>query len=150
MSATLKMKKWRDNFLQIPEGLRGHPMSELEEVASTLTAIVNMTDDSHIQDMAKFCITEVIAADKEIAARDAELARLREALDMPDGYVLLPVKPTYELVVAMAVKKWPDIWEKGKKLQMELGCGVVPPNAECEEAAGTYMQLIEALKSNDS
>ena len=31
MSATLKMKKWRDNFLQIPEGLRGHPMSELEE-----------------------------------------------------------------------------------------------------------------------
>ena len=81
---------------------------------------------------------------------EAELARLREALDMPDGYVLLPVKPTYELVVAMAVKKWPDIWEKGKKLQMELGCGVVPPNAECEEAAGTYMQLIEALKSNDS
>ena len=105
MSATLKMKKWRDNFLQIPEGLRGHPMSELEEVASTLTAIVNMTDDSHIQDMAKFCITEVIAADKEIAkrkdmyhecrvlrvkdkkvhlqeiaTRDAELARLREAL----------------------------------------------------------------------
>ena len=103
MSATLKMKKWRDNFLQIPEGLRGHPMSELEEVASTLTAIVNMTDDSHIQDMAKFCITEVIAADKEIAkrkdmyhecrvlrvkdkkvhlqeiaTRDAELARLRE------------------------------------------------------------------------
>ena len=81
MSATLKMKKWRDNFLQIPEGLRGHPMSELEEVASTLTAIVNMTDDSHIQDMAKFCITEVIAADKEIATKDAELARLREALE---------------------------------------------------------------------
>ena len=87
---------------------------------------------------------------QEIEKQDAELARLREALDMPDGYVLLPVKPTYELVVAMAVKKWPDIWEKGKKLQMELGCGVVPPNAECEEAAGTYMQLIEALKSNDS
>ena len=89
MSATLKMKKWRDNFLQIPEGLRGHPMSELEEVASTLTAIVNMTDDSHIQDMAKFCITEVIAADKEIATRDAELARLRELILhiwVHDGY----------------------------------------------------------------
>ena len=85
MSATLKMKKWRDNFLQIPEGLRGHPMSELEEVASTLTAIVNMTDDSHIQDMAKFCITEVIAADKEIAARDAELARLRGAINESIG-----------------------------------------------------------------
>ena len=146
MSATLKMKKWRDNFLQIPEGLRGHPMSELEEVASTLTAIVNMTDDSHIQDMAKFCITEVIAADKEIATRDAELARLREALQrISDG------------------TDAPDIDISGE-WQTGLHCGV--EDRDCQDryegADYGYSQGVErtlewagneadyALKSNDS
>lgn len=86
------------------------------------------------------------STDVEHAAED-DKSELNN-LVIPDGYLLIPIKPTFELLKALAIKRWPADWEEGKKLQMEEGCKLVPPNAEMESAVGRYNRLIRALRGD--
>ena len=67
--------------------------------------------------------------------------------DVPNGYVLMPIKPTKEIINVIAYSRYPEDWERGKRLQHEmLDVEIVSPICECEIAAGQYERLIELFK----
>jgi hypothetical protein len=45
--------------------------------------------------------------------------------------------------------KFPEDWERGKKLQRELGFGAIPAKAECEKGAGFWYRMTQAVNSHD-
>jgi hypothetical protein len=90
-------------------------------------------------------VTALMEAMAKLQRENAEL----RANQLPKDCLPLPIKPSKDLILAIVLKRWPETWEEGKKLQRELGLEIIPPNAECEEAAGVYLQIIQTLKSND-
>lgn len=77
MSMTPEMKRWRDNFLKIPEGLKEKKMSEWERTSYPTKRIA----ESLLEDGKGAIANEAIMqlADDYLAA-DAEITRLKEEL----------------------------------------------------------------------
>jgi hypothetical protein len=66
-------------------------------------------------------------------------------MDIPEGYVLIPIEPTKEMLRIIAYREWPKDWEVGKDAQFnKVGLDVIPPVCEFEIAYGQYRRLIDA------
>jgi hypothetical protein len=62
----------------------------------------------------------------------------------PDGWQLVPIEPTKEMLYSLVIKEWPEDWSAGKDAQMRLGLDVIPPKTEYECAYGEYKRLLAA------
>lgn len=67
-----------------------------------------------------------------------------QAAGVPDGWRLVPVEPTAEMIEALAASFWPADWEAGKRLQRLRGTKVVFPKTEIEMAVGKYERVLAA------
>lgn len=80
--------------------------------------------------------------------REAMRAALESFASQPhaarDGWVLVPVEPTAEMLSCIAFGKWPEDSNAGKELQRMRGCDVVFPKSEIEMAVGQYQRMLAA------
>lgn len=73
-------------------------------------------------------------------------SELRHALDVKYGILHAlcdaPLFPSpFVLLHLGTVAKFPDDWNRGKKLQREHGLEVIPPKTECELGAGLWERI---------
>ena len=65
----------------------------------------------------------------------------------PEGYVLMPIVPTLEMLRVIRNPEWPLDFEAGKDYQRQHGLDIVPPECNIEVACGQYIRLLkEGLK----
>lgn len=64
--------------------------------------------------------------------------------NIPEGFKLVPVEPTAEMIEALAANIYPDDNQAGKRLQRLRGTGVVFPKYEIESAVGKYERMLAA------
>lgn len=62
---------------------------------------------------------------------------------IPEGWKLVPMVPTVEMLAVIRNEQYPEDWERGKVLQRRLGLDVVPPETNIEIAAGQYERLLQ-------
>ena len=67
-------------------------------------------------------------------------------MNVPEGYVLMPICPTKELLDAMLIYDFGEAFEVAKEAQ-KRGENV-PPNHEYEMAYATYIRLIETARKS--
>jgi len=67
-------------------------------------------------------------------------------MEITNGFVLLPIKPTKEIIELLAFDNWPEDYDEGIRVKKIYGHDVVPPVCECEIAAGKYSRLIKLLQ----
>jgi hypothetical protein len=65
-------------------------------------------------------------------------------ITVPDGWKLVPIEPTAEMLVPIAQHEWPADWEAGKHLQRLRGAAVVLTHCETECAVGQYARMLAA------
>lgn len=65
-------------------------------------------------------------------------------MNIPEGYKLVPVEPTAEMLAELAADVYPDDNNAGKALQRLRGCDVVFPKYEVEAAVGKYQRMLAA------
>lgn len=63
---------------------------------------------------------------------------------VPEGWKLVPVEPTAEMLRPIRRSKYPEDWEAGKRLQRLRGSDVVCFNTETECAVGQYERMLAA------
>jgi len=63
-------------------------------------------------------------------------------MDIPEGFVLMPIEPTREILEAIVIHDWPNDSTAGHELQQKRGLDLVPPNSEMECAVGQYARII--------
>lgn len=63
---------------------------------------------------------------------------------VPDGWKLVPIEPTAEMLAPIAHSRWPDDWDAGKHLQRLRGVAVVLSKCEVECAVGQYARMLAA------
>lgn len=63
---------------------------------------------------------------------------------VPDGWKLVPVEPTAEMLENLAAEIYPDDKEAGLRLQRLRGTNVVFPKHEIEMAVGKYARMLDA------
>lgn len=66
---------------------------------------------------------------------------------VPEGWKLVPVEPTAEMLAPIVRNKWPEDWDAGKQLQRLRGPDVVCYNTETECAVGQYARMLDAAPS---
>jgi hypothetical protein len=66
------------------------------------------------------------------------------ACGTPDGWKLIPVEPTAEMLENLAADIYPDDKEAGLRLQRLRGTNVVFPKHEIEMAVGKYARMLDA------
>lgn len=65
-------------------------------------------------------------------------------VSVPDGWKLVPIEPTAEMLRPIARSKWPEDMEAGKRLQRLRGPDVVFYKTETECAVGQYERMLAA------
>lgn len=63
-------------------------------------------------------------------------------MSIPEGFKLVPVEPTAEILAELASDVYPDDNSAGKALQRLRGCDVVFPKYEVEAAVGKYQRML--------
>ncbi|MBC3233965.1 hypothetical protein [Pseudomonas lurida] len=63
-------------------------------------------------------------------------------MSIPEGFKLVPVEPTAEMLAELAADVYPDDNNAGKTLQRLRGCDVVFPKYEVEAAVGKYQRML--------
>lgn len=64
---------------------------------------------------------------------------------VPDGWKLVPIEPTAEMLENLAADVYPDDKEAGIRLQRLRGTNVVFPKHEVEMAVGKYARMLESV-----
>lgn len=58
------------------------------------------------------------------------------------GFYVVPAEPTTDMLGIIASPNYPDDHQAGVAAQRHLGCDVIPPVYELEQAYGQYRRLI--------
>lgn len=67
--------------------------------------------------------------------KDAYYGVLRALRDLPE------MPPPFVLLHLNTAAKYPEDWERGKRLQREYGLDAIPPKSECEKGAGLWDRI---------
>lgn len=82
-------------------------------------------------------------AAQPVAVPDWQIDRARAFV--PDGWALVPLEPTPEMLGCIVHRKYPEDWDAGKLLQArQRGDGRVPFKTEYEIAVGQYERMLAA------
>lgn len=145
----------------------GEPVMSLMTVAQhrRILAGVNQPSEFYVEsDLLRsalgFCGIAAPESDEELGFNSAsyakkvvrKLAKIDRARGVnqhagsgvPEGWKLVPVEPTAEILGALALDVWPEDVDAGRRLQRLRSTNVVAPVSEIEAAVGKYARMLAA------
>jgi hypothetical protein len=101
---------------------------------------------AHIEAHFQCCSRHVqVGLEDEVAAEIVAAVNAGPALGcVAEGYRIVPVEPTREMLAVIVYDEYPEDWDAGKIAQRRLGLSVIPPKTEFEIAYGQYRRLLAA------